>query len=214
MKKSVILGILGLAAVAATSSYGQGYILLSNYASGTGTLTYGANVPANGVSGAVGSGPLSTAWTVGLYFTAGTPAITDPAGTGIPLAPLALGTGTGSSIAIGAGNANGQPGYYASIPFFNAGVAAGSTITAEMITFPTSAGSYASALYRGHSSPFTIVTVPVTSTAPNITGLANGLAASGSILVGAVAPVPEPTTLALAGLGGLASLVALRRKQT
>jgi hypothetical protein len=28
-----------------------------------------------------------------------------------------------------------------------------------------------------------------------------------------VAPVPEPTTLALAGLGGLASLVALRRKQ-
>jgi len=28
-----------------------------------------------------------------------------------------------------------------------------------------------------------------------------------------LSPVPEPTTLALAGLGGLASLVALRRKQ-
>jgi len=34
-----------------------------------------------------------------------------------------------------------------------------------------------------------------------------------NFLVAAANPVPEPTTLALAGLGGLASLVAFRRKQ-
>jgi hypothetical protein len=213
MKKSVISGIIGLAAIAATSSYGQGYILLSNYSSQANQLTYGAGVPANGVSGALGSGPLSTAWTVGLYFVAGSQSLVDPAGTGTPIAPLALGTGTGSSIAIGAGNANGNPGYYASIPFFNAGVAAGSTITVEMIAYPTAAGSYAAAAYRGHSSPFTIVTVPVTSTSPNITGSATGVGSTGDITV-LPAAVPEPTTLALAGLGGLASLVALRRKQS
>jgi len=209
MKKSVLLGILGLAAVAATSSYGQGYILMSNYASGATLLSYGANVPANGISGAIGSGALSSAWTVGLYFVGGTPSITDPAGTNIPLGPLALGTGNGSTVVIGAGNANGTPGYYDSTPFFNAGVASGSTITAEIVAYPTADLSYAAAGYRGHSAPFTIVTVPVTSTAPNLTGLNM----PGTLLVGQVAAVPEPTTLALAGLGGLASLVALRRKQ-
>jgi len=214
MKKSVLLGVLGLGALAATSSYGQGYILLSNYASGTGTVTYGAGVPANGISGGAGGigNPLSTAWTVGLYFIAGTPSITDPIGNNIPLGGLAVGTGNGSSIAIGAGNANGNPGYYASIPFFNAGVAAGSTITVEVVAYDTAGGSYANAAYRGHSAPFTIVTVPVTSTSPNITGLADGVDASGTLIVTPVS-VPEPTTLALAGLGGLASLVALRRKQ-
>jgi hypothetical protein len=208
MKKSVLLGIIGLAAGVATS-YGQGYIQLSNYQSTSTLLTYGAGVPANGVSGALGSGPLSTAWTVGLYFAPGQ-SITDPAGTGIPIAPLALGTGSGSTTPIGSPNAGGNPGYYASIPFFNTGLAAGATVTLELVAYPTIDGSYAGAGFRGHSAPFTETTVPVTSTTPPLTGVDM----PGTLAVLPVASVPEPTTLALAGLGGLASLIAMRRKQS
>jgi len=208
MKKSVLLGILGLAAVAATSSYGQGYFLLNNYITGATALTYGAGIPANGVSGVVGSGGLSSAWTVGLYFTSAAVG-SDPAGGGIPIAPLALGTGPGSTVAVATGNSS-TPGYYDSTPFFNAGVAAGTSVNVEVIAYPTG-DTYANAPYRGHSAPFSIVTVPVTSTAPNSTGQPDGVHFAGGIIV--VSVVPEPTTLALAGLGGLASLVALRRKQ-
>jgi hypothetical protein len=208
MKKSVLLGIIGLAAGMATS-YGQGYLSLDNYSLGSNSpLTYGANVPANGVSGALGSGPLSTAWSVGLYFVGGTQSLTDPAGTGIPVSPLVLGTGPGSSIAIGAQNAGGSLGYYGSATAFNTGSTLNTTATLEIVAYPTSAGSYAAAGYRGHSAPFSLTTVTATSPTP-----VNAGDFGQAFSVAQVAAIPEPTTLALAGLGGLASLIALRRKQ-
>jgi hypothetical protein len=206
MKKSVLLGILGLAAGMATS-YGQGYITLDNYSSGANTtaITYGANVPANGVSGALGSGPLNTAWTVGLYFVGGTSGLSEAAGTGIPSATLALGTGTGSTAQVGV-NTFGNLGFYASVPAFNTGSILNTTATLEIVVYDTADGSYADAHYRGHSAAFSMGTVSASSGSPSYVGDFSSSAFS-------VAPVPEPTTLALAGLGGLASLVALRRKQ-
>ena len=106
MKKSLVLGILSLT-VSAVSSYGQAaVIVLDNYNSNGGNsgplVVYGAGVPANGVSGALGGvgAGLNSSWTAGLYWVLGTPAITDPAGTGIPDAGLAVGTGAGSSVAV------------------------------------------------------------------------------------------------------------------
>src|ERR1700690_3513492 len=152
MKKSILLGIIGLAAGVATS-YGQGFILLDNYSSYGPYVTYGANVPANGVSGALGSGGLNGSWTVGLYFAVGNLSLSDPMGTGTPIAPLALGTGTGSTIATYSSAFN-FPGAFQSGAGFNTGAAPG-VITAELVAYATADGTYANAAYRGHSIPFT-----------------------------------------------------------
>jgi len=209
MKKSIVLGIAGMA-IAAVSSFGQGYVTLDNYVQNSGGslvgsgITYGANVPANGATGAFGSGGLNGSWTVGLYFVVGTPAITDPAGSGIPASPLALASGTGSTAVI-FDSANGTAGAFTSGNQFQAAAAAGTVITYELIAYPTSAGSYANAAYRGHGGVFTVTTTAGNSTTPAVT---SNLAADFT-----VSAVPEPTTLALAGLGGFGMLMALRRKQ-
>jgi hypothetical protein len=208
MKKSIVLGIIALATGAATS-YGQGFITLDNYSSGLGdpAVVYGTGVFANGVSGALGTvgAPVTSDWTVGLYFVGGTPSLTDPAGSTIPIAPLALGAGTGSTVEMTIENAGGNLGYFGSFAAFNTGVAAGAMVTLEVVVYDTAAGSYASALYRGHSAPFSMATVAITSPTPIY---------AGDFMPGqiSVMSVPEPTTLALAGLGGLA-LLAFRRKQ-
>ncbi|HEX4349393.1 MAG TPA: PEP-CTERM sorting domain-containing protein, partial [Verrucomicrobiae bacterium] len=62
--------------------------------------------------------------------------------------------------------------------------------------------TYGSSLIRGHSAEFSSTLATGLTTPPY------GLFSSFT-----VAAVPEPATLALAGLGGLASLVMLRRKK-
>ena len=205
MKKTVILAVIGMAAGVA-SSFGQGYVSLDSYNSGTlgAFVSYGAGVPLNGVSGAVGSGGLTGAWTAGLYWVAGTQSLSDPAGTGTPIAPLVLGTGNGSSVAFATSDTGGTLGRFSSVPSFNSGSTANTTLTLEIVAYPTSAGSYANAAYRGHSAPFSVATVAATSPTPSYT---DGFTSF------SVAAVPEPTTLALAGLGGFGMLMALRRKQ-
>jgi hypothetical protein len=210
MKKSLILGVLGLVAVAA-SSYGQGYILLDNYISNGGAggpvITYGFDVPANGVSGALGTPGtgLLGGWTAGIYFVAGTPSITDPAGMGFPDAQLAVGTGPGSTAAFWT-STFGTPGeFMAANPFLVGGTGGVTpTITAEIVFYPTSAGSYAAAMFRAHSAPFTMPS--------------NGAIIPSHPLVGdyfsafSMILIPEPTTLALGALGGLSLLLFRRRK--
>jgi hypothetical protein len=195
MKKSVLLGIIGLAAGMATS-YGQGYITLDNYTSGLNTtpITY------------LGT-PLSSAWNVGLYFVGATTSagsgLVEGAGNGIPSATLALGTGAGATDTFASDNATGNPGFYGSSAAFNTGSTTFTFATLEVIAY--NGATYASSTIRGHSAAFTMATVTATSPTPIYTG-----DFSSSFIVTAV---PEPATLALAGLGGLASLVALRRKQ-
>jgi len=198
MKKSVLLGIVGLAAGMATS-YGQGYITLDNYTSGLNTtpITY------------LGT-PLSSAWNVGLYFVGATTSagsgLVEGAGNGIPSGTLALGTGgdaAGASGSFASENAVGNPGFYGLQTSFNTGSTTFTFATLEVIAY--NGASYATSTIRGHSAAFTMPTVTATATTPVYAG-----DYSTSFVVSAV---PEPTTLALAGLGGLASLVALRRKQ-
>jgi hypothetical protein len=77
----------------------------------------------------------------------------------------------------------------------------GTPVYFEVIAYQTAAGSYANSLWRGHSAPFS-ETLATGTTVPSDV----------SFTPFTVFVEPEPTTLALLGLGGLTSLVALRRK--
>jgi hypothetical protein len=204
MKKSLIIGILGLAAGVATS-YGQGYVVFNTYAANNSNsyfTTYG-NGPSVGAlvpgtftgellyslssisdTASTASGALTAGWTVGPTGTFGD--------TAVP------GTVTGPDLFL--------PTYVA-----------GTTIWFEFAAF--SGASYGASLvpgqYAGHSASFsqqmaTGLTLPWV--ADGMPGAANG---NGSGLISGwnvFTPVPEPTTMALAGLGGLA-LLLFRRKQ-
>jgi hypothetical protein len=201
MKKSLLLGILSLTAGTITS-FGQGFIALDNYQShsdaGGPLITYGA-----GSGGAVGTGLLA-GWTAGLYFAVGNVAGDASAGNGLVAGALGLGTGAGSTAAFFT-TTFGTPGEESAANYFSAtGSTVGGTVTVEVVAYNGS--SYATSADRGHSAAFTMTTVAQTATTPTFTG--DFMPAGFS-----VTPVPEPTTLALAGLGGLASLVAFRRKK-
>jgi len=212
MKKTLIIGLLGLAASVAPS-FGQGIIALDNYLSnggnnGPGFVLYGqAGIPANGTSGGAGTSGsgIVAGWTVGFYWVAGNQVANvtpDATGTAVPAGGgLALATGSGSTAPSFAFSTPGT--YEATAAYATAGVAAGGTITMELIAYNTSAGSYANAGYRGHSTAFTMTVADPTG-APNLSG---NFAPSFNVL-----PVPEPTTFALSGLGA-AALLFFRRKK-
>ena len=210
MKKSLVLGIVSLAAAAVTS-YGQGYIWLDNYISGGTLLVYGSDlfsgpsVPANGVSGpmgVIGTG-LNNDWTVGLYWAPSTVSLTDPAGPGMPMGPLVLGTGLGSTVSVAGPEAFGMPGYYSSMIAFNSGSTANTTITLEIVVYDTAGGSYAAAAYRMHSAPFSMPTAAAPSAS---------VPGTGAYMPGQLFWTPEPSTLTLVGLGGLALWLMQRKK--
>jgi PEP-CTERM motif len=204
MKKTILLGILGLA-TAATSSFGQGFIQLDNYNShggnGSPLVTYGA-----GAGGTVGAG-LDGTWTVGLYFADGNVlgAADSTSGNGAISAALALASGTGSTAQTGAAATGFQPGVFFASQAFNAGGAAGDTLTVELVAFQTSAGSYGNAAIRGHSAAFTMTDAAINIVPKPLVG--------DFMSTFAVTPtVPEPSIFALAGLGA-AALMGLRRKK-
>src|SRR5258708_4739050 len=107
MKKSLMLGVFGLAAIV-NSSMGQGLILLDNYNTGGPNVTYGSTgIPAKWIGrhfGSRGTG-LQAGWTLGFYYVLGdvrSSIIPDPPGEGIPSVfggGLILATGTGSTAA-------------------------------------------------------------------------------------------------------------------
>jgi len=210
MKKSLILGLLGLA-VSVGTSFGQGQIWLDNYDSTTHPAVKYGQPEAGGAIGAGITG--ASGYSIGLYFVNQAGNFTanfaaDPTGTANPLnlysgaGVLTLGTGVGSSGGIG-GADTGTPGQYAPAQTFNPGLGEGATVTVMLIAY--NQGSYTAASYRGHSAAFTMTTSVATAT-PAYSGNAE---TDGGFSVFAV---PEPSVFALAGLGG-AFLMLIRRKK-
>jgi hypothetical protein len=200
MKKTIIASILGVAACAAvTTSYGQGSIFFANYSFGVNSysapVTFGGQV--------VGSD-----FSAQLLYSA-----TGQSGTfsALPGSTLQfLGTGLGDT-ADGGGLFQGTGVTVAAYPNTVSGNA-----WFEVSVFNTATvGANAPGTITGISAP---VQVGALATAANNLGVSDlfpdnpNLVTAGGLQPFTVSSVPEPTTLALAGLGGLASLVMLRRK--
>ncbi|MEJ0089552.1 MAG: PEP-CTERM sorting domain-containing protein [Limisphaerales bacterium] len=197
MKKSIFIAVLGLTAGIA-SSYGQGFVGFSSYL-------------ANGTAGATttifgGSTLVPAGYTAALYYFIGT--VSDPVDnnsiasiTSLPIGLTAL--GFTQSFATGSATAGYFDGGAATIPGYTA---ASGPITFEVVAY--NGASYDTSTIRGRSGSFTMTGIATGNQGVPYLG-DNGTAMPNFF----VAPVPEPTTLALVGLGGLASLVAFRRKQ-
>ena len=185
--------MVGTIALAAVSSFGQGVIRLDNYDSYGPYVTYGI-----GWGALTGTG-LGSSWTMGFYYwnalgdyTAST--VADPGGFALPttLGNYVLATGPGSTATFGYGGQNGAAysGSAWTVPIVP-GPTGGATITLMIVAYEGS--SDATAFQRGHSAPFTLVTSDATSPSPIETGTA--------MPASSVNNFPEPSTLALAGLG-------------
>jgi len=190
MKKSIFIAVLGVAASVA-SSYGQGYIAFNSYVANTGagaltSMSFGQ------------SGPVSGAFTAELFYALGT--VSDPVDQASSTSVLTPPTGlTAIPSSIVSYDANGDG-------YFQGGTAIIPGYTTGAVTFEVVAVGPG---WFGRSGSFTESTIANSASAPLTAFGDNGTGLPSFV----VAPVPEPTTLALAGLGGLASLVAFRRKQ-
>lgn len=198
MKKSIFIAVLGMGA--STVAFGQGQIIFGNYYSSSSPKVNWAatGVPSNLAGLSVGAEVNAEL----AYYV----------GTSVSDVPTSLGQMTllSSSITpfgLAGGDADGSqyagwfPGSTVTIP--GVGAANKTFVSFEVLAFDGS--SYASAPYKGASSIFQS---PTTGTSSDpLTSFVQGSWQNFSIT-----SVPEPTTLALAGLGG-AALLALRRKK-
>jgi hypothetical protein len=214
MKRKVIAAVIGAVGVAglATSSYGQGSIAFNTYGStGYYPVSYSAqSMTALGLanSGAKGNVDAELGFFIGTSsnptdFTLMPSSITAVNGT-----LLANGGSSGSFNGSGAAVTGFIQGLALSIPGYSAG-----PISFEILAWVASGngaggGTFANSGFNG-SFIWTESSIPAGVGTP--AGFFQNL--TGNAVLNPTAPVPEPTTLALAGLGGLASLVALRRKK-
>ena len=206
MKKKLVATILGLAAATAVFNAGnvataQGQIFLDNYYTAPGggpypLVTYGA-----GAGGSLGAG-VTGGFTAGIYMSA-SPFVfegaTSQAGANTSELPGLQSVAANSTAPIGVLGA----GYYSATSFLVTPAAVGQPVYFVVVAY--NGADYASSSIRGHSAVLQLNT----ASAPPIAGI-GGL--SSSFSVAAVAPIPEPSTFALAGLG-LASLLIFRRRK-
>jgi hypothetical protein len=198
MKKSLILGLLSLAATV-TPSFGQGTIFLDNYFTSGPSVTYGAGTP------------LPAGWTMGFYYAVGNQTgviSSDPTGTALPETlggGLALAIGSGSTAAFYTSSFN-TPGQAFASAFFSVpgtAFAGGDTITVMVIAY--TGLTYAGASARGHSTAFTMATSAGNSSGPN---------SIGDFMPGFNVPVPEPSVFAIASLAASALLFFRSKNQS
>lgn len=202
MKKNVIAAVIGAVGLVGltVSSYGQGQVAFNTYAStGYYPVTYSALAQSQlGVG--LGAGPnvsVMLGYVFGTFDSSSTwtllPATTQAVGT--DSAPI---NGTGANVAgYIQGGAATIPGY------------AGGAISFEILAWVASGngaggGTYDTSKYNGVYQ-WTESSIAVSPSPAGFFQNLNGNA----VLV----PVPEPGTLALAGLGGFSMLMALRRKK-
>jgi hypothetical protein len=194
MKKSVIIAVLGVI-TSVVSSQAQGYIQFSSYAQ-----TVGNPIATQFVGGANVDSP----YVAQLYFALGT--VSDPV---LGNSASIIAAPSGAFTLIGSASTGTYPTPFSGGYFDGGGVVVpgytSGPITFEVVAYNGS--SYANAASRGRTGSFTMTSI-------RTDGINSNFGDNGTPMPAFfVAPVPEPTTLALAGLGGLASLVALRRKQ-
>ncbi|MDE3065967.1 MAG: PEP-CTERM sorting domain-containing protein [Verrucomicrobiota bacterium] len=206
MKKVITASVLGMGASLAMviPSYGQGTVFFGNYAPGSGVnapVTFAVAGTANGNAVTAGEA-VGSEFMAGLLYSldGGTTWKTDTAAnSGAYPAPFYSTDG----------NAGGGAGYFGigstvTLPSWTSGSV--EFIVQAWFGGATYAASQSNpAGWFGASAP---VTVPGTSIGSGTTppGYLTGLSGF------TVSPVPEPTSLALAGLGGL-SLLAFRRRK-
>jgi hypothetical protein len=213
MKKTLILGILGFAAAAA-SSYAQGTIALNNFSSSIAPHALQDVVYGVGSGGTVGQGVNNT-FTAGFYWVSGSQAgafnsdatgIADPAslftGTGSFIAATGSGSTGGFANAIDTGGAKGE---YAPPLAFNPGLGQGASVTIMIVAYNGTSYLNANTTARGHSQAFVMTTSSGTA-APQLSG---SVESDGGF---AVHPVPEPSVFALSGLGAAALMIFRRKK--
>jgi hypothetical protein len=212
MKKSLVVGILGLAAHV-LSSYGQGTVALNNFSSSIAPHALQDVVFGAGFGALTGTG-VGNAYTAGFYYVNVAGDYTadfsfDPTGQANPTSlysgpgtlTLAVGNGATGQIA-SLTDTGGAKGEYAPSLSFNPGLGQGATLTMMVIAYNNS--SYNFATIRGHSQPFTMVT-SVGTAAPELSGNAEH---DGGI----VFTIPEPSIFALSGVG-VAAFMLMRRKK-
>ena len=196
MKKSIFLAVLGLA-IGAASGFGQGYVVFTSY---TANNNVGATTRIWGSYDLLPAG-----FTAGLFYALGT--VSDPVDNYWLISIMSLPTGL-TSLGVTANYLTGEgAGYFdgrvVSIPGYTGG-----PITFEVVAYQTSRGSYDNSIIRGRSGSFTMNSIATPGNpVPNLGN--NGQSMPDFF----VARMPEPTTLTLAGLGGLMALVTIRRQQ-
>jgi hypothetical protein len=202
MKRAVIASILGIVASLsmANKTQAQGNIYFANYTGvgGTSPVTYATGIHAGQT--------VDGSFSADLLYSFG-------ANLGVTYTDLNLGT---------------------SVPFFNVAIGDtadggglfGSLTLNEVIPSYTSGAvdfiveAYNGSSYSGGGTTLhgqsSVITLSVLATAPNSLPTGDLMSDNGNATTPlspfTVSPVPEPTTLALAGLGG-AALLALRRKK-
>jgi hypothetical protein len=187
MKKSLVAAIIGLATVAST--FGQGQILISNYANAPYNQVYW-----NPATASVGNQALLTSQNVTLSIWYGLGTISDA---NLLTQGNVFSIDNTISVDYDPGAGHGAGGYYINqtqvIPGWSSGV----------VTFQVRASGVSTlGLVTGSSALWQETPGSTASPAPN------SLVSQGF----AVTVVPEPSTFALAGLGSAALLIFRRRK--
>jgi hypothetical protein len=207
MKKSALIALFGLASVAA---FGQGYVSFDNYYSSNQTtgITYG-----NGPAAGLGAGPEIS---VELMYGNST----DTA-----ISELTLLSGSITAVGLGLSGVTG-PGAFSS---YNGGYTGTGAFAEGNVLIPGTPGTtYAFAIYAfgtytggpgGNGNYFgysSIVTGPSQGSGPplpTVPEIPYGLQTANIFVSETIVPAPEPSSLALAGLGGFGMLMAFRRKK-
>lgn len=214
MKRKILASVLGVIASAAmvTSSFGQGKVFFANYntASGTGaSFDPGVNAPVTFSTTASSGGLSGTAGAlVGSEFTAALLFSLDGGSTFSLLTTAQAGDAGYPTAFFGTdGNAASAAGYFQGpgvvIPGYSSG-------PISFIVQAYNGSSYAaSTTWRGQSAAFTLNSIATGNSPVGDFGPVGG---SGSLQAFTVNPVPEPSILALSGLGA-AALMLIRRKK-
>jgi hypothetical protein len=191
MKKSMFLAVFGLAS-GVVSSYGDGSVIFSSYE---------ANNGVGATTSFFGGSLVPASYMASLYYHLG--AISDPVDNNpisIVSAPTGLTPlGNSTSFYLGTGTFSGP---VVTIPGYVSG-----PITFEVVAYNGS--DFNSSMIRGRSGSFTMNSI-ATGPLPVPDLGDNGQPMPDFFVI----TIPEPTTLALAGLGGLVSLAVFRRKQS